>query len=123
MFEIAVEARFKAAHFLKLYDGVCERRHAHTWKVSVRASAKRLDEIGVVADFEVLKRSLRRVLSQIEGGTLNQKAPFMRGHNPSAENVAKWIYQGLIKTFPSKNAKISAVTVWEMPGCSATFFP
>ena len=123
MYEIEVQDEFSAAHFLKLYDGSWEHRHGHNWKVSVVMRSEKLDSMGVVADFEVLKPSLKQALSEFNEKSFNEHPDFKDEKlNPSTENIAKTIYERLSKNFKSGNAKIVKVTVWETPEASASFY-
>ena len=123
MYEIEVQDEFSAAHSLKLYDGSWEHRHGHNWKVSVVMRSEKLDSMGVVADFEVLKPSLKQTLSEFNERSFNEHPDFKDEKlNPSTENIAKTIYERLSKNFKSGNAKIVKVTVWETPEASASFY-
>lgn len=122
MYEIVVEDEFSAAHFLKLYDGTWEHRHGHNWKVAVKAEAKKLDSMGVVLDFEMLKPALRDVLSRLHLTSLNNHPRFKDERaNSSTENIARLIYDELSKRIASKTAKITKVTVWETPDACASY--
>ena len=123
MFEITIEDEFSAAHFLKLYDGSWELRHGHNWKVAVVMRSEKLDSMGVVVDFEALKLSLKKVLSEFNEKSFNEHPDF-KGEklNPSTENITKTIYERLLNNFKSANAKIVKVTVWETPGASASYY-
>jgi 6-pyruvoyltetrahydropterin/6-carboxytetrahydropterin synthase len=124
MYEVEVQDEFSAAHFLKLYDGSFEPRHGHNWKVSVVMRSKGLDSMGVVVDFEALKPALKKVLAEFEYTCFNDHPDFREGQiNPSAENVAQFIYGRLDEKFKSSNAKIVKVTVCETPDACASYFP
>ena len=121
MFEIMVEDEFSAAHFLKLYDGSWEHRHGHDWKVAVTLRSQGLDSIGVVADFEMLKTHLKKVLAEFNEISMNEHPHFKGKVNTSTENIAKIIYDRLCRLVHSDNAKIVKVTVWETHDASASF--
>ena len=123
MFEIIVEDEFSAAHFLKLYDGSWERRHGHDWKVAVTMRSEGLDSMGVVADFEMLKPNLKKVLSEFHERSINDHPDFKNKLNPSTENIAKAIHDRLVKTVQSGNARITRVTVWETGDAQASYIP
>ena len=123
MYEVEVQDEFSAAHFLKLYDGTWERRHGHNWKVSVVVRSQELDSMGVVTDFETLKPSLKKVLAEFHECSFNEHPDFKDEKlNPSTENIAKIIYERLLKNFNSANAIIVKVTVWETPEASASYY-
>ena len=62
MFEIKVEEEFEAAHRIVNYPGKCDRLHGHNWKVELKISASRLDELGMLIDFKVAKAMLQEYL-------------------------------------------------------------
>ena len=123
MYEVEVQDEFSAAHFIKLYDGSWEPRHGHNWKVAVVARSEKLDSIGVVVDFEMLKPSLKAALAELNEISINDHPAFKNEKlNPSTENIAKLIHDRLSAKFRSDNAKIVKVTVWETPDASATYY-
>ncbi len=119
MFTISVESHFKASHQLMLLDGSQEPAHEHGWLVTVDVSQGKLNSVGVVMDFLQLKAMVNDVLAELDDVPLGNVAYFRR-NNPSAENVAKYIYERL-KPKLSKRLKLQAVTVVEEPGYSAKF--
>jgi 6-pyruvoyltetrahydropterin/6-carboxytetrahydropterin synthase len=122
MYEVSVDETFAAAHHLRNYHGKCEDLHGHNYKVRVVLAGKELDETGLLYDFVHLKGVIRGVIGSLDHKYLNELAPF-DAVNPSAENVAKYIYertsQGLLKT--PNGAGISHVTVWETDTSAATY--
>ncbi len=123
MYEIEIKDSFQASHFLKLQKDSWENPHKHQWIVAVTVRSRKLDPIGVVADFEELKPLLKDVLADFNQKTFNHHPEFRKKKlNPSTENIAKVIYDRLKKSFRSKHAKIVKVTVWETPDASASFY-
>jgi 6-pyruvoyltetrahydropterin/6-carboxytetrahydropterin synthase len=122
MYEVSVDETFAAAHNLRNYHGKCEDLHGHNYKVRVVLAGKELDETGLLYDFVHLKGVIREVIGSLDHKYLNELAPFDTV-NPSAENVAQYIYertsQGLPKT--PNGAGISQVTVWETDTSAATY--
>ena len=55
MYSIKVEANFSSAHNLRGYKGKCEELHGHNWKVEVAVAKNKLDKLGMVADFRLIK--------------------------------------------------------------------
>ncbi len=122
MFEIEIDGGFSAAHSLKLYDGSYEPRHGHDWKVRLKLESKKLDSMGVVADFEKLKPVLKQTLLELEGLMINKHPDFTDEKiNPSTENIAKWIHEKIQKALPDEKSKIVSVTVWETPDACASY--
>ena len=123
MFEVTVEDEFSAAHFLKLYDGSYELKHGHDWKVAVTVRSEGLDSMGVVVDFEWLKPSLKKVLSELNERSLNDLPAFKDNPvNPSTENIAKLIADRLVEAMPKGDARLVKVTVWETRDACASYY-
>lgn len=119
MYEISVAGTFNATHALKLADGTREPLHGHDWQVSVDLAAEALDSVGFVADFCEVQRVLNAALGELHHQDLNSH-PWFRECNPSAENVARVIYEKL-RAAPAWGPRVRRVSVVEAPGCSARF--
>jgi len=107
---LTVKDRFQAAHFLKEYEGKCEKIHGHTFHVEVRVSVESLDKIGIGIDFKFIKKALSEIMP--DHTLLNEVYDF----NPSAENLSRHFFNELKKKFP-----VTSVTVWESEDASATY--
>jgi len=110
MFELTVRGDFSSAHFLRDYDGKCRNLHGHTWQVAVTVCGEDLNGIGVTADFVELKKHLAVILRQLDHTCLNDLA-FFKVNNPTAENLARFIY-GEYKRLVAP-VKLLKVQVWE----------
>ena len=121
MYELMIETDFSAAHQLRGYKGKCEDLHGHNWKVQIIVSSDKLNDIGIVVDFNELKEMSREVISQLDHSFLNDIFPFTE-INPSSENIARWIYDSIRKKVQNKNCTVSSVTVWENDSASATYY-
>jgi len=119
LFTVSVESQFWASHRLTLQDGSKEPLHSHNWKVAADVSTDKLDSRGLVMDFRRLKAMTDEILADFENGRLNKLNYFQR-NNPSAENVAKYIFEKLEPSLPD-HLKLNHVMVIEQPGCSAKF--
>lgn len=108
--ELRVRDRFSAAHFLKEYQGKCEKVHGHTFQVEVVVKVTELDATGIGVDFARIKGALAAALP--DHTLLNEVFPF----NPSAENLARHFFEVLAEDFP-----VIALTVWESEDASATY--
>ncbi|MBF0386869.1 MAG: 6-carboxytetrahydropterin synthase QueD [Candidatus Omnitrophica bacterium] len=119
MFELTVRADFSSAHFLRDYNGQCRNLHGHTWKVAVTVEGEQLNSIGVMADFVEMKKHLRGILSRLDHTCLND-LDFFKAHNPTAENLARYIfdeYKPLIAPI-----KLVKVRVWESDQSDVAYF-
>jgi 6-pyruvoyltetrahydropterin/6-carboxytetrahydropterin synthase len=124
MFQVSVEETFSAGHALRGYHGKCENPHGHNYRVRVTVEGPRLDSIGLLYDFSEMKQALRDLIGGVDHKFLNDQAPFDT-INPSAENMAKFFYDGLSERIRSApNApRIAGITVWETDETSATYTP
>ena len=118
MYEVALEETFCSAHSLRGYSGPCQNVHGHTFRARVELSGEKLDGLGMLVDFIVLKGKLREVLSELDHLNINDH-PFFQTENPTAENLAKFIYLHMHEQFP---VLINRVTVWESPEASASYY-
>jgi 6-pyruvoyltetrahydropterin/6-carboxytetrahydropterin synthase len=113
MYELMVENIFSAAHQLTGSNGPCEGLHGHTWKVQVYLHGEKLDKIGMLVDFKMIKSALNTVLQDYDHKFLNDSLKF----SPTAENIARDIYEKMAKGSPL----VSKVTIWESPTACATY--
>jgi 6-pyruvoyltetrahydropterin/6-carboxytetrahydropterin synthase len=114
-YEVYVESNFSAAHQLKLYKGKCENLHGHNWKVGIVVSSTKLNDQQMVIDFVKLKKFLNKILDSLDHKCLN-KLSFFKTDQPTAENIAKYIYKKLKeKLLHYKNIEKIKIIVWETP--------
>jgi 6-pyruvoyltetrahydropterin/6-carboxytetrahydropterin synthase len=121
MFEVTIEESFAAGHALRNYRGKCENVHGHNYRCQVTIEGAQLDEIGLLVDFVELKRVVHSVLDRLDHQWLNEFPPF-DVLNPSAENMARYIYQQVnegIKT--REGVKLANVRLWETDTAHATY--
>ncbi len=116
MWEICVEDEFSSAHQLVGYEGKCERLHGHNWKVVLCVKSHKINEIGIGMDFKELKVVLKNILSELDHKILNEVDFFKNGNNPSAENIAYFIFKKAKKLIAGKDSiVVKSVTVYETP--------
>lgn len=114
MYKIRVISEFNSAHNLRHYQGKCEQIHGHNWKVEVAVYSSKLDKLGMVMDFKLLKKKLNIILDSLDHKYLNKIAAFKK-INPTSENIAHFIYERL-------RIAGAKVTVWETDTSSASFY-
>ena len=121
MYEVTVKTGFAAAHQLRLYDGKYENLHGHNWIAQVTVEADELDPIGVGIDFVKLKAMVEKNLSELDYHNINEVPPF-DDQNPSAENIARWLFLKLKVEVNTNSTRIKRVEIFEMEGCGASYF-
>lgn len=121
MYEIEVRAAFEAAHFIRGYEGKCARLHGHNWEVVAVVRGDKLDKLGMLVDFRILKAELKSVLDEFDHRFLNELETFAE-ENPTAEILARKIFKQLAasKIF-SGSTKLYAVKVHESPNSCVTY--
>lgn len=120
MYEIMIQESFSAAHRLRNYGGQCEELHGHNWRVDVVVGAKELDSSGLAIDFKELKQHTREILSKLDHAFLNELEPFEE-LNPSSENIARLIFNGLESKLTGREISVVRVNVWESDHCCASY--
>ena len=119
MYIISVETQFRASHQLTLQDGSKEPIHAHNWSLTANVSSDKLNNTGVVMDFSRLKTIIDKIVAEFDNKALNS-IDYFHQNNPSAENVAKYIYEKLRVKLP-KGVQLRNIRIFEERGCSAKF--
>lgn len=123
MFRVVKKLDFCYGHRLLDYDGKCAHPHGHNGRVEVEFSSDKLDERGMVIDFVDIKRELKAFLDQEfdHKMLLRQDDPlvkvfkemgepvFLMQENPTAENIAKVIFNFAI----SRGLPVTSVRLWE----------
>ena len=124
---------FCYGHRLLNYQGKCRYLHGHNGKVEIELSSKKLDQRGMVRDFNEIKQSIQSWID----ANLDHKMilcardpvlPLLRKlreplfvveENPTAENLAKLIYEETKRQgFP-----VTSVKLWETDHSFATYQP
>jgi 6-pyruvoyltetrahydropterin/6-carboxytetrahydropterin synthase len=119
MFTVSVQTSFRASHQLALSDGSKESEHSHNWVVTAGVSSDILNNIGMVMDFDQLKSAVEKIVSEFNNISLD-RIDYFKQNNPSAENVAKYIFNKLEQILP-RGLKLRNIKVEEELGCSAEF--
>lgn len=132
MYRVTQQIEFCYGHRLLNYSGKCRKLHGHNGTAVIVLEGAELDDRGMLVDFSDIKSSLRtwideeldhKMILNREDPTIPflqelQEPIFIIDENPTAETIAKLIYQQAKKEgFPIKE-----VTLWETPKSFATYF-
>ena len=92
--EIFKTFRFEAAHFLPNVpeDHKCRRLHGHSFRVDVAIEGEVGEETGWVRDFADIKAAFDPLEEALDHRLLNEVEGL---ENPTAENLALWIWRRL----------------------------
>ena len=111
-YTLKVVTDFAAAHALRDYAGECSQLHGHNWKVEVEVIATALDEVGMGIDFKIIRTQAKEALCRLDHRHLNEIKPF-DAINPTAENIAAYLYRQLSGSLNGPRTQVGAITLWE----------
>jgi len=131
MYSVVREIQFCYGHRLMNYEGKCRHPHGHNGRLEIELSSERLDERGMVVDFEDIKKNLQvwvdenmdhQMLLRHDDPLLKvlQEAGepcYVMKENPTAENIAKEVFQVAV----SKKLLVTRVSLWETAKSYATY--
>jgi 6-pyruvoyltetrahydropterin/6-carboxytetrahydropterin synthase len=120
MYEVTIIKSFSSAHLLAQIGGKCEELHGHNFKVEVTLAAPDLNKSGLLIDFRVAKKWLNEIIDQMDHKHLNE-LPCFAGINPSAENIAKYIYDQMKPKATESQVRIARIKVWESENAAITY--
>jgi 6-pyruvoyltetrahydropterin/6-carboxytetrahydropterin synthase len=76
--------------------------HGHNYVLEVVIKGEVIQETGYVIDLKILKNIIREnVISKVDHKHLNHDVEFLKGVNPTAENIAIGIWDQLVDKIPS----------------------
>lgn len=128
---------FDAGHRVMNHESKCATLHGHRYVVEVEARAQRLDEIGRVVDFSVIKERVGGwidenwdhtcIVSDQDTEVLKAlrwlpkfKEPFAAPWNPTAENMATYLLDTVCpEQLDGSGVTVVRVRVYETPNCYA----
>ncbi len=133
MFQVTRELRFCYGHRLLNYDGKCRHLHGHNGRAIITLETPQLDPLGMVVDFSTIKKVVGGWIdAQLDHRMILHKddpvLPFLQAQgepifladvNPTAENIAKLIYDyAAVQGFP-----VIEVRLWETEDSYAVYRP
>lgn len=120
VYEVTIKQTFSAAHRLQEIGGICEKLHGHNFIVEISVSSRELSETGILIDFRVLKEWSEEILNELDHKYLNE-VDYFKNINPSAENIAKFVYDRISEKAKCHNLDVSRVIVWESEVAKVTY--
>ena len=118
MWEISVETVLAARHQIRGVPGDSGRVHEHRWSVRVFIRTRELDRAGWVLDFHRVDDALGLLIAPYRGAFLNEVPPF-QDVNPTRENLARVIGEGLALKLDDARAHVHRVDVSEGGHCAS----
>ncbi len=111
-YQLKVVTDFASAHTLRDYPGACSRMHGHNWKVELEVVTTQLDKVGMGIDFKIMKQAANEVGDELDHRYLNDLEAFKK-INPTAENIAAYMYKEISARINSDSIKVTALTLGE----------
>lgn len=150
MASIVRKITFDAGHRVYGHEGKCNHLHGHTYTAEIMVSAYSLDSVGRVVDFSVIKDKVGGWINQwwdhnlllnerdplaglfdeilcaegmvpVDMQQLNGRAPYRMPCNPTAENMARILFDVASSLLESEGLRINQVKLWETPNCFAIY--
>ena len=88
--------------------------HGHNYILEVTVSGNVNDETGYVIDLGELKRFVQdRIIYKVDHKNLNLDVEFLKGINPTSENIVIRIWDVFEKEFKSGNVKLYSLKLHE----------
>ena len=117
MYIIRKEFVFSASHQLEGLppEHPCSKCHGHNYIVTAELSSAKLNHVGFVLDYRELEHIKKFIDDALDHKHLNDFLTF----NPTAELIAKFLYETLKKSTPL----LSAIEVSETPKTLARYTP
>jgi 6-pyruvoyltetrahydropterin/6-carboxytetrahydropterin synthase len=103
--QLAKTFTFEAAHSLPTFpDGhKCRRLHGHSYQAEVRVEGELDERRGYLVDYGEIKAACGPIRAALDHRHLNEIGGL---ENPTAENLARWIWQRLKPSLPLLSAVI-----------------
>jgi 6-pyruvoyltetrahydropterin/6-carboxytetrahydropterin synthase len=112
--QIRKHFRFEAAHLLPHHPGKCSRLHGHSYRLEVAIEGPLQQHgpaAGMVLDFDDLEAAVGKLIeSTLDHRSLNEII-----ENPTAELLARWIWERLEPAV----AGLAEIVLWETPTACA----
>ena len=130
-YKITKIIEFCYGHRLMNHKGKCRFLHGHNARIEVEMKADKLDPNGMVADFGDIRDKVKEwVDANLDHKMLlckqdpmvkvlkdSHEPCFVMDENPTAENIAKLIFQQMKKI----NIAVSEIRLWETPSSYASY--
>ncbi len=122
IFRLTITDEFSSSHCLRNYQGPCEALHGHNFVVEAVFQGERLTkDTEMLMDFKECKALLKQVTDTLDHTHLNN-VPYFQRRNPTAENLARFIYWELGRMLEGRPAALAEVSVFEKSTSKATYF-
>lgn len=109
MYKLSLDHHIDSSHNLLNYNGACSRQHGHRWIIKVE-----MEVMELINDMVIDFKEIKKIIDKLDHQHINDIVSF----NPTAENLAKYIYYEIASLRPFNSLSI---TIWESPEASITY--
>lgn len=138
--EAVRKIHFSAGHRVHGHESKCSNLHGHNYVLWVHASAKELDPLGRVIDFSVLKEKIDSWIQlhwdhtfltyekdteilALEPLLKKNKPWFVCPFNPTAENMAKFLFETIIPVLlTDTGVSVTKLVLYETENCKVEIY-
>ena len=131
MYKIVTKINFSYGHRLMEHPGKCASLHGHNGIVEIELSGSQLDSLGMLIDFAEVKNQINSWIEEhLDHRTILKRDDplaeiltsageniFLMERNPTAENLARLIFEAAA----AQELPVSAVRFWETPASMAEY--
>jgi 6-pyruvoyltetrahydropterin/6-carboxytetrahydropterin synthase len=131
MYRVTRQIEFCYGHRLLDYEGKCKYLHGHNGRAVITIQSETLNDQGMVLDFTEIKEVVSRWIDENldHRMILNRSDPavevlaklgepmYLLDTNPTAENIARLIYEFAA----GRGFSVVQVDLWETPRCFASY--
>ena len=130
-YKVSKGIHFCYGHRLLEYNGMCRYLHGHNAYLEIDISSNRLDQLGMVDDFNEIKDKAKNWIDQhvdhkmllCDGDPIIPALKelgepyFLMAENPTAENISKMLFREI----SNLGLKLNEIRLWETPSSYASY--
>ena len=130
-YKVSKGIHFCYGHRLLEYNGMCRYLHGHNAYLEIDISSNRLDQLGMVGDFNEIKDKAKNWIDQhvdhkmllCDGDPIIPALKelgepyFLMAENPTAENISKMLFREI----SNLGLKLNEIRLWETPSSYASY--
>ena len=130
-YKVSKGIHFCYGHRLLEYNGMCRYLHGHNAYLEIDISSNRLDQLGMVVDFNEIKDKAKNWIDQhvdhkmllCDGDPIIPALKelgepyFLMAENPTAENISKMLFREI----SNLGLKLNEIRLWVTPSSYASY--
>lgn len=114
VYEVGTAAEVRALHVMPGMEGPEGRLHHHDYRIEVTVQRRKLDDMGMVCDLDVLDGALQETVAKVRDVDLEVIRPD-EADAVTVELFARWVHCSLAEAVRGGGGETLSVKVWESP--------